>query len=220
MNFLYDFPENAAFGRPLPKNKIYEHASPTAKVKDMFVREVKKIVWSYKLSPETVNLPAKGEIQEIQVFTIALKTGTLKHEVLRTIDKVIPSPIFFVIGFEKRIRYVAAYKRQSEADKNKWVVSRYSESNWMPDDTGRVTLPVVLDLGALYHTMLRSIIPLSARKGETFDELVFRTESLKIKEQELVKLEARLKREKQFNRKVEINANIRCLKKEIEGFNH
>jgi len=165
MNFLYDFPENAAFGRPLPKNKIYEHASPTAKVKDMFVREVKKIVWSYKLSPETVNLPAKGEIQEIQVFTIALKTGTLKHEVLRTIDKVIPSPIFFVIGFEKRIRYVAAYKRQSEADKNKWVVSRYSESNWMPDDTGRVTLPVVLDLGALYHTMLRSIIPLSARKG-------------------------------------------------------
>ena len=43
---------------------------------------------------------------------------------------------------------------------------------------------------------------------------------MKIKEQELVKLEARLKREKQFNRKVGINAEIRNLKKEIEELSH
>lgn len=216
MNFLYDFPENAAFGRVLPKNKIYEHASPTAKVKDMFVREVEKIVWSYKLSPETINLPAKDKIQEIQIFTIVLRTGMLKYEVLSTIDKAIPSPIFFVLEFEKRIRYVAAYKRQNDADKRKWVMSRYFESNWMSDDTGRVALPVVLDLGTLYHAILRSVIPFSARKNETLDELVFQSERLKIKEQELVRLKARLKRERQFNRKVEINAELRNLKKEIE----
>ncbi|QTA85560.1 DUF4391 domain-containing protein [Desulfonema magnum] len=220
MNFLYDFPGNAAFGKVLPKNKIYGHASPTAKVRDMFVREVKKIVWSYKLSPETINLPARDSIQEIQVFTIVLKTGTLKHEVLWTIDKVIPSPIFFVLEFEKRTRYAAAYKRQSEADERKWVVSRYFESDWFFDDTRRVALPVVLDLGTLYHAMLGSVIPLSARKHEIFDEFVFRAERLNMKEQELVKLEAGLKREKQFNRKVEINAKIRYLKKEIEEFNH
>ncbi|MFC1509800.1 DUF4391 domain-containing protein [Candidatus Omnitrophota bacterium] len=62
----------------LPKNKIFEHASPTSAVKKLFVREVEKIIWSYKLSPETINLPAKVGILEIQIFTIILKTGTLK----------------------------------------------------------------------------------------------------------------------------------------------
>ena len=77
MSILYNFPKQAAFGRKLPKSKIYEYASPTSKVKEMFVRQVEKIIWSYKLSPETINLPVKGGVQEIQVFTIVLKTETL-----------------------------------------------------------------------------------------------------------------------------------------------
>ncbi|MDD2388901.1 MAG: DUF4391 domain-containing protein [Desulfobacterales bacterium] len=217
MSFLYDFPKKAAFGKVLPKSKIYEHASPTPSVKDLFIREVDKIVWSYKLSPETVNLPAKGSVQEIQVFTIALKTGTLKHEVLQTIDKAIPSPILFALSFEHKIRYIAAYKRRNEADMSKWVVSGYFETNWMPDDTGRIVLPVVLDLGALYSSMLENIIPLPSRQNETIDELVSRVEKLRLKEREAVKAAVRLKKKKQFNRRVEINAELRGLKQEIEA---
>lgn len=216
---LYSFPKSAEFGRVLPKSKIYEHASPTSKVKDLFVQEVEKIIWSYKLSPETINLLAKGFVKEIQIFTIALKTGDLKHTVLQVIDKVIPSPILYQLIFKNRIRYVAACKRQNEADKSKWVVSSYFETDWMPDNTKRVVLPVVLDLGALYHTLLRSIIPLSARQNETFDEIVSRAEKLSIKEREAAQIAARLKKEKQFNRKVEINAELRNIKQEIEELN-
>ena len=214
---LYSFPKSAEFGRVLPKSKIYKHALPTSKIKDMFVQEIGKIIWSYKLSPETINLPAKGFIKEIQIFTITLKTGDLKHAVLQVIDKAIPSPILYQLIFENKIRYVAACKRQNEADKSKWVVSSYFETNWMPDNTKRVALPVVLDLGALYRTMLRSIIPLPARQNETLDELVSRVERLMIREREAAKIAARLKKEKQFNRKVEINTELRNLKKEIEG---
>jgi len=217
MSFLYDFPKKTFFGRVLPKSKIYEHASPTPSVKDLFIREVDKIIWSYKLSPETINLPAKGYVQEIQIFTIALKTGTLKHEVLQAIDRAIPSPIFFALSFEHKIRYIAAYKRRNEADQSKRVVSGYFETNWLPDDTGRVALPVVLDLGGLYHTLLRGILPLPSRQNETIDELVSRVEKLRLKEREAVKAEVRLKKEKQFNRKVEINAELRSLKQEIEA---
>ena len=214
---LYSFPKSAEFGRVLPKSKIYEHASPTSKVKELFVQEVEKIIWSYKLSPETINLPTKGFVKEIQIFTIALKTGALKHAVLQIIDKAIPSPILYQLIFENRIRYVAACKRQNEADKSKWVVSSYFETNWMFDDTQRVVLPVVLDLGTLYHTMLRNIIPFPARQNETIDELVSRVERLTIKEREAALIAARLKKEKQFNRKVEINAELRNIKQEIEG---
>jgi len=219
MTFLYDFPKNAAFGKVLPKNKIYEHALSTPAVKKMFVREVEKIVWSYKLSPETINLPAKENIQEIQVFTITLKRETLGHGVLSVIDRAIPSPIFFILGFENKTRYAAAYKRQNESDKSRWVVGNYFETNWIPDDACKVPLPVVLDLGSLYHALLKSIIPLSVRQNETLYELVSRSEKLKIREREAAFASIRLKNEKQFNRRVEINAELRNLKKIIEELN-
>ena len=60
------------------------------------------------------------------------------------------------------------------------------------------------------------LIPLQGRNGESMDELVCRTESLQTKQREAVKAEARLKKEKQFNRKVEINAELRALKQEIK----
>jgi len=214
LNFLYKFPENAYFGKVLSKSKIYEHASPSSAVKNLFVREVEKIIWSYKLSPETINLPVKGNVHEIQVFTIELKTGSLKHEVLQTIDKVVPSPILYVLSYENQVRYVAAYKRQSEADKSRWVVSSYFETDWMSYDTEMIDLPVVLNMGALYQSFLKSLSPLNFRKDESLDSLVSRVDQLRVKERETVKLDNRIKKEKQFNRRVELNRALKGLKAE------
>ncbi len=216
MTVLYNFPPNAAFSRVIPKSKIYEHANPGSRIKELFVREVEKITWSYKLSPKTINLPAHGGVQEIQIFTITLKTGKLSYEVLQTIDKAIPSPILFVVNFDGQVRYVAAYKRPSEADKSKWVVSSYFATDWEDEDAERIELPVVLSLGALYRTILKDIIPLSVRKNEPLDGLVARLDLLRIKEREMAKIHARLKKEKQFNRRVKINAELRKLNQEID----
>ena len=60
---LYDWPRAAAFGRVIPKNKIYEHAGANTALKDLFVREVDQIVWSHKLAPETVNLAATKQVE-------------------------------------------------------------------------------------------------------------------------------------------------------------
>ncbi|MEA3348654.1 MAG: DUF4391 domain-containing protein, partial [Pseudomonadota bacterium] len=146
MKLLYDFPQAAAFGRMVAKNKIYEHSSPNAKVKELFVQEVEKITWAYKLSPATINIPAGEGVQELQVFTITLRTETLAQEVLQTIDKAIPSPILFQLNYNGKSRYVAAYKRVSEADKNKWVTSSYFKTDWITDNSKKTKMPVVLNL--------------------------------------------------------------------------
>lgn len=216
MNFLFTFPPNAAFGKVLPKGKIYEHASPSASVRELFIREVDKITWSYKLSPDTINLPARGGVQEVQVFTIGLRSPSLSQKVLATIDKAIPSPIFFVLSFDDQVCYVATYKRPSEADKSKWVVSSYFESDWMAVETESRPLPLALDMGSLYHQLLKQLIPLQAREGESMEALVERCERLKKLEREVERTQSRLNGEKQFNRKVEINAELRKFKLELE----
>src|ERR1700735_3584556 len=123
---MFDFPKQAELNRLLPKSKVYEFAKPSRAVRDRFVRQIEEIVWKFKLAPETVNLPARQGIEEIQVFGIALKTreltGTALRPVLLTIDKAIPSPIFYQLTFGDRVKFVAAYKRPSEAESAKSVV--------------------------------------------------------------------------------------------------
>jgi hypothetical protein len=171
---VYKFPEASKFGKVVAKSKIYEHTTPTSKVKKLFVEQVEKTTWAYKLSPATINLPASDGVQEIQVFNVALRTGALASDVLKTIDKAIPSPLIFVLSYKGKCRYVAAYKRPSEADRTKCVVSAYFETEWISDSRKKAELPLVLNMADLYHFFLKAIIPLPFRQGESLDDLVQR----------------------------------------------
>ena len=214
---MFAYPKQSAFGKVLPKSKIYQHARVTRRVQQCFVDQVSRIVWQHKLSPETTNLPARAGVPEIQVFTLALKTETLDEDVLRCIDKAISFPILYEVTFENRIKEMAAYKRPSEADSAKWVVGDYFATEWQPADSERSPLPVSLDLARLYEQLLRQLMPLAARNGESLKAHAERLAMIRSKEREMDKLEARVNREKQFNRKVELNAELRTIKNELES---
>ncbi|MCH4578290.1 DUF4391 domain-containing protein [Achromobacter xylosoxidans] len=216
MSALIAYPKQAAFGRVLPKNKIYEHGGANTRLKDLFVKQVEQVIWQYKLAPETLHLSARPGVQEIQIFSIQLKTPELHADVLRCIDGAIPFPIVFELTFDGRTQVVAAYKRPNEADASRWVFSDYFASDWLPMDSKRTAMPVALHLGGLYEQLLHRLIPLSARPQETLAELVARVEQAQAKQRELDKTTARLAKEKQFNRKVEINAELRKLKIELD----
>ena len=211
------YPKQAAFGRVLPKNKIYEHSGASLAVREMFVRQVEQIVWQFKLAPETINLASKPGVPELQIFAIQLKTPALNHEVLRCIDGAVQFPIIFELAFEGKTQVVAAFKRPSESDSNRWVVSDYFSTEWMPNDGARVAMPVALDLEVLYEQLLQRLIPLPIRQNETLAELVSRVEHLRLKENEVQKIISKLAKEKQFNRKVEINAQLRAIRQELEN---
>jgi hypothetical protein len=211
---MFDYPKQAEFNRPVPKSKIYGFGKPTRAVRSRFVTQVGEIVWKYKLSPETVNLPARHGVEEIQVFVIALRTGQIAEDVLRTIDKAVPSPIFFELMFEGRVKSIAAYKDLSEADASRSLVDVYFETPWMPFSAARPPLPPALDLAGLYEQILRRHMAVPPRPGEALKDHIERVKQIRNQEKEYRRLESRLRREVQFNRKVELNARLRL--QEIE----
>lgn len=213
---LIAYPKQTAFGRVLPKSKIYEHAGASARQKELFVQQVEQIVWQYKLAPETLHLPERPGVPEIQIFSIQLKAPELHQDVLRCIDSAIPFPIVFELNFEGRTQVIAAYKRPNEADSSRWVLSDYFATQWLPVDSERTAMPIALHLGGLYEQLLHRLIPLPARPQEMLAELVARVEQAQTKQREVDKASARLVKEKQFNRKVEINAELRKLKSELD----
>lgn len=210
------YPAKATFGRTLPKNKIYEHSKANTRLKDLFVKEVEQIVWQYKLAPETINLPARPGVQEIQVFSLQLKTPELNREVLRAIDGAVQFPILFELSFDGSTQVVACYKRPSEVDASRWVLSDYFATDWLPAGAERAAMPLALDLAILYEQLLHRLIPLLARKREPLTALVERFEQVQARQREVARTVVRLEKEKQFNRKVEINAALRTLKAELE----
>ena len=218
---VYRFPDSARFGKVVPKTRICEKAKSPTKFKRLFAEQVDKIIWSYKLSPETINIPASDSVKEIQVFTMELKTENPDDALLAAIDKAVPSPIIFILGYEDKIRYAAAYKRPSLADANKWVVSDYCGTEWIDvANSPQVDLPIALNMGALYEALLRSVIQLPGNPEEGVEELIARVGRLNALRREVETLKRKLLRTKQFNRKVEINAEIRGVEKLISKLEH
>jgi len=212
---LFAWPPKAAVNRPVAKAKIYAHTKPTAALRDLFVEQVESITWAYKLAPETINLPAKPDVPEIEVFEIALKLPDVNHSVLRCIDKAIPFPIFFVLRHDGHSQPIAAYKRPSDAASGQWVVGDYHAAPWQKDGVVRPGLPVALDLQGLYEQLMRQHLVVPARAGESLRDQLDRLSLLSAKQAAAAKLKTRLAQEKQFNRKVQINSHLRELKAEL-----
>lgn len=213
---LLAFPNKAAVNKQITKKKLFEWIQANTAIKNLFAAQIERMMWAYKLSPETTNLSSKDGIEEIQIFEIFLKGGELSNELLKTIDKVIPSPILFVIYDDQSIQYRAAYKRIKDADSSKWVSGDYFESTWIAKRYKKSDLPQALDLKSLYHSLLQELIPLTKRQDESIEHLLTRHQTVSQLERKSEQLQKKLHQEKQFNYKVEINAQLRDVKKQIE----
>lgn len=241
---LFAWPQKAAFGRVVPKARIYEHAGASSTLKERFVNQVEQISWAYKLAPETVNLPATKAVTEVQIFQIHLKSTALDAAVLKAIDQAIPFPLIFELVHGERIKMTAAHKRPNEADSSRWVVSNYFETNWIPEQTPRQPLPMALDMARLYEQLLSPLVnaqlaypapptafpevkDTSASRLEaastsqtierlSLEERIALADTIAAQRKTVEKIKLRLNREKQFNKRVAINAELREARQKLE----
>ena len=217
-SILYQFPVSAKFESVISKNKIYEHTRPSTRTKSLFINEVEKIIWSYKLSSTTINLPSSHDVKEIQIITILLKTESFSQDILYTIDKAIPSPILFELKYGDKIKYSASYKRPNDADKSKWVVSPYYTSTEYTElkESHFKELPIALDMKSLYEALLLELIPTKKRKHESLQQLMNRVEEAQNIQSEIGKLYNRILKENQYKYKVELNHELNIKKKILQ----
>ena len=205
---LYQYPPQTALKRVIPKTRIYDGANASTALRDRFVREVDQIIWAHKLAPETLNLPATAAVPEIQVFRVTLKGDVLHDDILRAVDRAIPFPLMFEVVEGDRVQPAAAYKRPSEAERGKWVLSDLLRGDWVAQDSPRQPLPVAVNMGALYDRMLSALMPIAPVPGEDVETRLARLAPIRAKEREIAQLQSKLKRESQFNIKVTLHGQL------------
>lgn len=224
MTSHYRFPRPTELNRRLPKEALYQRLNPTAALRQLFVTQVQEINWSHKLSSDTLNMTAGGDYPELQVFDIELKAAVceLDEELLRAIDGQIVHPIFFRIhrrvGEQHQIQYQLAYKAPAVVGSDKVKIGDYFASDWlpMPEPDSLVALPVALDVTQLYRILLQDLTPHPPRSEEPLRDWIIRLDELTKLDKRISSLQSQLQKERQFNRKIEINAQLRQLKNEYQ----
>ena len=232
---LYHYPSTAKVDKIIPKNKLYQRGSANHRIERLFVEQVESIRWAYKLSPHTINLNDSETIKEIQIFSIVSRVERLDTEVLQFIDKVIPSPIIFEIVFEDKIKVIANYKRQSQADSQKFVLGKYYATDWQ-DLTQREDLPIVFGIADLYEYFIEQLLlstnkaspnvvlipnikanlSTMTQKTDSIEDKIAHAEKVALLTKQIYELQKRMYKEKQFNRQVEMNLQLQTLQKQLK----
>ena len=214
---LYKFPQQAKVDRLIPKNKFYEQGKANTKIEQLFVNQVENIRWAYKLASSTIHLQDQEDLKEIQIFRVKSRVEDLDVSILSFIDKLILTPIIFEVVYQDKVKVVATYKRLNQANKTKAVIGQYYASEWL-EDHDRVELPLYLKLADLYEHFIAQILPITSSEDSGDDDesvsielKLQRAQQLESLQKQLDKLKSKLRTEKQFNRKVEINKKINLL---------
>ncbi|HHQ6557108.1 TPA: DUF4391 domain-containing protein [Serratia fonticola] len=237
----YHFPASTALNRRLPKEVLYQRLNPNTPLKQAFITEVQDIHWRHKLAADTLNLANCIDYPELQVFDIELKTGIreVSTAVLRAIDGLIVFPIFYrltrVFCSHTQVQYQLAYKVPVTVESDKIKPERYFASPWLPsphEDT-LAPLPMALDINQLYRQLLQPLVkselssgltvavdaPSSAlwqpRGNESLSSWMNRLYEATRLEKRIAGLQGQLAREKQFNRKIELNRELNKLKQTL-----
>ncbi len=211
---LYKFPPQAKVDRLIPKNKFYEQGKANSKIEQLFVNQVENIRWAYKLASSTIHLQDQEDLKEIQIFRVKSRVEDLDVSILSFIDKLILTPIIFEVVYQDKVKVVATYKRLNQADKTKTVIGQYYASEWL-EDHDRVELPIYLKLADLYEHFIAQILPIALSKDQENDnesvsiELQLqKSQQLESLQKQLNQLQSKLRNERQFNRKVELNKKV------------
>ncbi|WP_151692232.1 MULTISPECIES: DUF4391 domain-containing protein [unclassified Acinetobacter] len=218
---LYKFPPQAKVDRLIPKNKFYEQGKANTKIEQLFVDQVENIRWAYKLASSTIHLQDQEDLKEIQIFRVKSRVEDLDVSILSFIDKLILTPIIFEVVYQDKVKVVATYKRLNQADKTKAVIGQYYASEWL-EDHDRIELPLYLKLADLYEYFIAQILPITSSEDSGDDDesisielKLQRAQQLESLQKQLDKLKSKLRTEKQFNRKVELNKHIYALESDL-----
>ncbi len=213
---MLHLPKTTEFNRRIPKQKFYENLSVTPALKRVFVEQIKTIWWRNKIAASTMNLAAGGAVTELEVFELQLSQPSLDEAVLKLIDKEIPYHILFLLSCEGKVQAWIGYKEAAGSGTAAFKVNRYYHTDWL--DADKLVLKAEgLSLDAVYESFVRQIAG-DALKGvqeESLKESVEREQKRQELEKKIAALQAKIRKEKQLNRQMELNAELKRIRKEL-----
>jgi hypothetical protein len=189
--------------RPLPKKAIFEKFKPAPAARQLFDREIHRLILVGEVSPATVNIAAGEQISAFYVVLVSLKGAECDQKNLALLGKLIPRNMLFVLEHGGQAR-LAAYR-----------AGRVVQSAWKPLEEWVINL-TGLDLDSVWKNIIIQIGGLEVAEGRTLDEQLADDEARAKILRRIDRLEKQARNEKQPRRKWELVEEAQKLKKQLE----
>ena len=215
---MIGLPKTTEFNKRIPKQKFYENMDVSPALKKVFVEQVKIIYWRNKIAASTTNLATGNDVTELEVFEVRLNSPVLDDGLLRQIDREIPYHILFLLEYQGKYQAWIGYKEAAASGNKAFKVNGYYHTEWLEEDE----LPLKLEglsVDAVYENFVRQIAGdklKSETSGESLKESVARDEQKQALQKQIETLKAKIRKEKQLNKQMEINNELKKLKKKLE----
>jgi hypothetical protein len=208
---MFNLPKSTEVKRFIAKNAF--DAYTNSKQKKLIADKISKMTWLNKISFDTVNLQGIL-VEEIQIFEIELKEEYDIQAILSIIDKSIPYTIIFVMRFGNSTYLSTSVKHINPHNIDNAVIDYTFTSNWFlnSESTFRVILKNDLDW------VFKEFCEQFSNVKNTYENIYDFIEERKSKEsleKEIQKLKTEIFKSKQFNKKVELNLQLKNLEMDL-----
>lgn len=215
---MIGLPKTTEFNKRIPKQKFYENINISPALKKIFVEQVKIIYWKNKIASSTTNLAAGTYVTELEVFEVRLNKPVFDDNLLRQIDKEIPYHILFLLEYQGKYQAWIGYKEAAAYGNNAFKVNGYYHTEWLLEDELPLRLEG-LNVDAIYENFVRQIAGDKLKTeaaGESLKESIIRDEQKRALQKQIANLQGKIRKEKQLNKQMQINNELKKLKKELE----
>ena len=239
----FALPASARVDARVPKKLLVEQGAPTATDKRVIQDGIDELQWFAACKPATIGVPTFAddtrEYLEIAVIGCAFRAGAKSARLIELIHRAIPYPVLLVTADESGLAASAAHKRHAQNEAGRTVIENVVAASGLHADAVDSVQVAFLkslalvqqprtDLYALYAGWIARIEAFNAaRLTGTFaatddQEAIDRRRAALDAHLRLTKeiegLRAKARREKQLNRRVDLNLEIQRREADLAAY--
>lgn len=237
-------PDNCYRGKRIYKKLLYDNSQLSKSDQQRFSEQVDTLECRYMLDSSTLNIPKYvdelREYLEIAVIQVNLKSKQLsdshRAKLAEILQRAIPYPLVLLFVYEQKIAVQLACKRINQADKSKLTLERGFDTGWIdlqqPESHQQaflsdfvITHCSTTNLYKLYQDLVNRIVALNCAEisgqyqpsKNTAQTRQAKLDQFRSHQQQVSQLRTELNSETRFNRKVELNMQIKQLEKHLQS---
>lgn len=241
----FTLPPNCYIDQRVPKKMLVEHGAPTASDKRLINEGIDELFWHAALKPANIGVPAHRdsvrEYIEIEILCVALRQGANQKRITELIHRAVPYPVVLIATTSDGTSLSLAHKRWSQGESGKVVVEdvyqtrSFSEGEQSQQKASFLSSLALAQLSrenlhTLYQSWHDRVTALAASQitgtfkvpDNTSQGTALRSEldNYKRLQRDIAFLRALAIKERQLNRRVELNNKIRMLEAELLNTKH
>lgn len=240
VNHLIDYlglPKRCVLGNVIFKKTFTEQGNLNKAEKQLLNEQIEKVIWHYSMKPEILNIDAykdeEREYPEIEVIEVKVASKDKVKKVIEMITSTIPYPMVLEVSYqdEALLALGAQFINHNDASKNvlkdiiimdSWVNKAHislKEQSFLEDI--HISKLSSRNLYKLYQDLINQVIRFNASlltdayiQVTNAEQIKHQYEVITALAQQIENLKGKVKKESQFNKRLELNVQIKRLEQQ------